>query len=47
MVALSKPRPVAGPLRTRERDGSYPFLSHRTVAEVWAAAGTHLAGQAQ
>lgn len=31
-----RPRPIAGPLRPRDRDGSYPFLAHRTVAELWA-----------
>ena len=28
----------AGALRARALDGSYPFRSHRSVAELWAAA---------
>lgn len=33
-----RPRPLpAGALRSRERDGSYPFRAHRSVADLWAA----------
>jgi|GEM_PF-4804386 len=40
-LTAPRSRPVAGPLRPRARDGSYPFLNHRTVAEIRAAAGQH------
>lgn len=31
-------RPLAGPLRPRTPDGSYPFREHRTCAEWMAGA---------
>jgi hypothetical protein len=37
--SLMRPRPLpAGALRPRPLDGSYPFLAHHTVAELWASA---------
>lgn len=36
LPAVPRPRPLTG-LRPRQLDGSYPFRSHRTVAEIWAA----------
>lgn len=33
-----QPRPLAGPLRPRKPDGSYPFLGHKTCAE-WMGEG--------
>jgi len=37
--SLMRPQPLpAGALRTRALDGSYPFRSHRSVADLWAVA---------
>lgn len=37
--AIPPSRPLAGPLRPRVPDGSYPFLNHRTWAQILADAG--------
>lgn len=36
---VPRSRPLAGPLRPRVPDGNYPFLNHRTWAEILADAG--------